>query len=281
MLESSDGKRHKLVQAAFLHTRKRAQLLHPLGVWTAVRYGSKSEAELAAELPPHMHCELKAICNAIQRRFCGVQRALARTAAQARRSQSDVHLRELLSGMQGFLEDREARVEELETLLAGLSLPKACNEGNHLSRGDIEFLESRGEYQLALQYVLEHSGNIKGTMFLQHSACWSPFPLVRGLVLDCIRPGIDGTVPGYSPPHSFAQTHAKVWALSRPVDSNMALMARAHQGWGDGAAGEVMVGVMRLLPCKDLVKVQLVRITTCFVGQLPAFPYSYISYHTF
>ena len=113
-------------------------------------------------------------------------------------------------------------------------------------------------------------------MFLQHSARGLPgsLPLLRSLVLDCIRPGKDGTLPGYSPSHNFAQTHAKGWAQGGPVDSNMALMARAHQGWGDVAAGEVMVCVMRLLQGKDLVEVQQVCITTCSITPFSPFRYS-------
>ncbi|KXZ47387.1 hypothetical protein GPECTOR_35g825 [Gonium pectorale] len=42
-------------------------------------------------------------------------------------------------------------------------------------------------------------------------------PRLRGLLLDCARPGDDGRLPGYAPSPAFAQTWAKGWGQGPPV----------------------------------------------------------------
>lgn len=60
-------------------------------------------------------------------------------------------------------------------------------------------------------------------------------PLLRGLVLDCIRPAFDGTLPGYQPSARFAQTYAKGWACRGPADERtrdvFAQASKASEGW--------------------------------------------------
>jgi hypothetical protein len=89
------------------------------------------------------------------------------------------------------------------------------------------------ELQAALSYARQVHTADAGTMFLQPYFRFARIraPLLRGLVLSAIRPGVDGTLPGYSPSPAFAQTHAKGWARDGPAGSRgNVLAARAVGG---------------------------------------------------
>lgn len=265
VVEDPEGTRHKLVQASFQRTGRVAPQLHPLSLWGMVRNCGMSRAELSAGLPPHFQRELHAILDALESQFCRVQRALAHMAAQAQAQQSQGRLCELLDGMQGFLADRSGWEEELENVLASLSLEEGsgnASDGGARSSVDEKTLYSSSSFQHALHYVLRHiEGKVEGSMFYRHRShrdAPCPLPLLRGLVLDCIRPGVDGTLPGYSPSHSFAQTYAKGWARGGPQDTSVVRAARAQQGWGDGETIEILIGEVRQLPCENLGMAQMV-----------------------
>lgn len=278
VVEEPRGTRHKLVQAAFQRTGRAAQLLHPLTVWDKVRNSRTSRAQLSAGLPPHFQRELHAILDATEGHFCRVLRVLAHMAAQAHSQQSQGRLCELLDGMQGFLADRGGQVMELENMLASLTLLEGGHESSGRSaegeqnRGAVKALHTSDSFQKALHYVLQHTGGrVEAPMFwrrISHHEAPGSLPLLRGLVLDCIRPDMDGTLPGYSPSPNFAQTHAKGWARNGPADTNMVLASRAHQGWGEGSAAEILLGGFRQLSYERLGKVQLVckewqRVISC------------------
>jgi hypothetical protein len=277
VVEEPRGTRHKLVQAAFQRTGRAAQLLHPLTVWDKVRNSCTSRAQLSAGLPPHFQCELHAILDAMEDHFCRVLRYLAHMAAQANSQQSQGRLCELMDGMQGFLADRGGQVMELENMLASLTLEEGressgCSAEGVQNRGAVKALHSSDSFQKALHYVLQHTGGrVEAPMFwrrISHIEAPGSLPLLRGLVLDCIRPGMDGTLPGYSPSPNFAQTHAKGWARNGPADTNMALASRAHQAWGEGSAAEILLGVISQLSYERLNGVQLVckewqRVISC------------------
>lgn len=93
-------------------------------------------------------------------------------------------------------------------------------------------LLSSAKFSAALRYCLVQGSAEAGPMHLQPSYRWDPgpAPLLRGLLLDCLRPGVDGSLPGYTPSPAFAQTHCKAWQREGPRGRRGALLAAQAAG---------------------------------------------------
>jgi hypothetical protein len=53
---------------------------------------------------------------------------------------------------------------------------------------------------------------------------YQPAPSLRGLLLSCIKPSTDGTLPGYTPSPAFQQTYCKGWAKG-PQQGRVSVLA--------------------------------------------------------
>jgi hypothetical protein len=56
------------------------------------------------------------------------------------------------------------------------------------------------------------------------SDSYQPAPSLRGLLLSCIKPSTDGTLPGYTPSPAFQQTYCKGWAKG-PQQGRVSVLA--------------------------------------------------------
>ncbi|EFJ39407.1 hypothetical protein VOLCADRAFT_101012, partial [Volvox carteri f. nagariensis] len=84
---------------------------------------------------------------------------------------------------------------------------------------DVEQFHSRPAFRRALKYAVAHGhtpwpldneGDLLAlSMYYEHAARTAP--LLRALLLDCVRPAEDGSLPGYTPSPAFTQTWAKGW----------------------------------------------------------------------
>ena len=128
---------------------------------------------------------------------------------------------------------------------------------------DAAELCSSPEFRAALRCVLRVGSAEAGPMFLRSDFQQrpGPAPLLRGLVLACIQPGVDGTLPGYTPSLAFAQTYAKGWVHSGPVGERGAFLAARAAGEEPASSsgiGMVAWQVMPLLEGQHLPAVALV-----------------------
>jgi hypothetical protein len=175
----------------------------------------------------------------------------------ARAGSSDV------SQLNGSMEARSAAWEGRTTWLPG---------DDHGSLSGFE-LASRPAFHTALRYVLKKRSAEAHSMYFdrcnlqqqqqQQQQQYQSFkpapatPLLRGLILDCIRPGQDGTLPGYTPLPGIAQTHAKGWK-NGPAVGRMAHMASAQRSVASALSDEGLVAAVLQLEGTRLVKAQLV-----------------------
>jgi hypothetical protein len=80
---------------------------------------------------------------------------------------------------------------------------------------------STPQFAEALKYVVDRGTAAVPSMFWEpgsssgygsSSSSRDPAPALRGRILECIRPGADGSLLGYTPLPAFRQTYAKGWA---------------------------------------------------------------------
>jgi hypothetical protein len=261
VLVAADGSRHKLVSEQYKRASLAAQGLHPLCVWDAVRCGGLSRQELLAGLPSHFQRELLSILDALARRFCWVQQQLqAQLEAGALLHWAWLdELQQLLGQLEGPLADRagvlrqaQGMVETVARLAQGSGLQGAG--ADDAASG----LLGSGGFLRALRYALQRGTADAGPMFLSASYASQPgtAPLLRSLVLDCVRPGEDGSLPGYTPSPGFQQTFAKGWARAGPRGSRLPGLLQPPPVLQ--LADESAMSFLRLLGGKDLVVAQLV-----------------------
>lgn len=238
------GERCKLVQAAFKRAGTAALNLHPLLVWDAVRCGGASRADLASGLPAHMQREL----DALQQRYNFVAGQLAAAAEQLLgREESSSSLEQLSSQLASLSLDDAAASDESAWLDDGPVMQHArhptaspCTAAagaTDASAADAVELRGSPAFLQALHYALDAGSTDAGPMFLEHDRLIAPgsAPLLRGLLLACIPPGVDGSLPGYTPSSAFVQTHAKGWVRSGPQGPRGAFLAA--RAAGEAAAG--------------------------------------------
>jgi hypothetical protein len=130
------------------------------------------------------------------------------------------------------------------------STPRACKEA----------LYSSTAFHAALRYTLSKGCAEVASMCFNRSTLrtrGSAPCLLRGLILDCIRPGNNGTLPGYAPSPGLAQTHAKGWKRG-PGDVRMARITSACPAATGVLSDEDLAGSILRLEGRDLVVAQLV-----------------------
>ena len=98
---------------------------------------------------------------------------------------------------------------------------------------------------------IQHQQHMAGTSSQQ------PLWLLRGLILNCVRPGHDGALSGYVPSPGVAQTYAKGWRQG-PADGRMAQLTSMRPADTSMLSNADVVGCILRLEGESLVQVQLV-----------------------
>jgi hypothetical protein len=94
----------------------------------------------------------------------------------------------------------------------------------------------------------------------RHTACTTgpAPPLLRSMILDCLRPGSDGTLPGYASSPGVAQSHARAWRERGPVDERMGLATSEEPAVMSMLRDADVVDAILRLEGRELVGAQLV-----------------------
>lgn len=222
VLQAADGQRSKLVQLSFKQTGHMAKhMLHPLVVWDAVRCGA-SRSSFLKGLPTHYQAEADAILTALDGRFWWVLKLL----------QLEVEQAWMVKG---------GRAECTAAAAAGAAVTSASQlhsvstspgyASNSSSSSNAGLMVCSAAFQHSLQYALRKDTHFITSMFSSNpksaaaaSSGSSQAPGLRGLLLECIKPGSDGSLPGYTPTTAFKQTYAKGWAKG-PQEGRMSVLA--------------------------------------------------------
>ncbi len=275
VLTSADGRRHKLVQPAYMHGCLAGRWLHPLSVWDAVCCSGLSRQHLLAGLPMHFQRELASILDTLTAQYCSVQRELQvqLSAGSLLHWAWDDEVQGLLARLQQpAVEDREQVERQVAGMLGtahatagGDSGSSSSSSGGATSAGATSAssaaaassLHSSNAFHAALQYAMSHRTAAAGPMYLPHTnqTTPSPTPLLRSLILRCIRPSSNGTLPGYSPSPTFQQTYAKGWARGQAAGRLVALLEPPPVLQ---LTDEAAMGFLRLLGGRDLGSALLV-----------------------
>lgn len=277
VLTSADGRRHKLVQPAYMYGCLAGRWLHPLSVWDAVCCGGLSRQQLLAGLPRHFQRELTGILDALTEQYCSVQRELQvqLSAGGLLHWALDDEVQGLLARLQQpAVENRQ----QVERQVAGMLATAHATGGGNVSSGSgsgdatcaagatsvssaaaASSLHSSDAFHVALQYAMSHGTAAAGPMLLPRTHCHttptSAAPLLRSLILRCIRPSITGTLPGYSPSPAFQQTYAKGWARGQTAGRLAALLEPPPVLQ---LTDEAAMAFLRLLGGRDLGRALLV-----------------------
>jgi hypothetical protein len=132
-----------------------------------------------------------------------------------------------------------------------------------------EDLHRSTPFHAALRYVLQKGSANVASMYLDESIEQGPHApsgsgrpaallLLRSLVFDCVRPGQDGTLLGYTPSPGMAQTHAKGWRKWGPTDERMDRITSALPAATSVLRDEDLVEALLRLKGRQLVEAQLV-----------------------
>lgn len=264
VVADAGGVRHKLVQHAYKCSSAAAHALHPMLVWDAVRRRGASYGHLAASLPQHCRQELDAILNALLSQFRRVQQALQQqleawsgglsgTATDIKHLGGDavlpIRARYLGASVSaepagpvgsddgGAPEVTPAMVRSvMSALTTGASTTATAQHTSAAPAPDTTDASGPSPVEAAvhraLQYVLQKRSTTSPSLFYHASSLHSigsegrAAPLLRVLILDCIQPGPDGCLQGYTPSPAFQQTFAKGWAR-RPVEGPAAPIAQS------------------------------------------------------
>jgi hypothetical protein len=231
----SEQQRCKLVLQQFQQlSRAASHLLHPLMMWDAVFRG-RSRAELAEGLPVHFAAELDGILAALDGQFWAVQKLLDQQLQKAWLSTS------ALSSVSGSSSkgavvssvdvasapagEADANAERLSAT-ADDDHPTAASEACSTGATGSAAVLNTPQFADALQYAVDRGTAAVASMFwaprtASSSNGSSTAPALRGRILECIRPGLDGILPGYTPSPAFKQTYAKGWARGPPAGSRV------------------------------------------------------------
>jgi hypothetical protein len=124
----------------------------------------------------------------------------------------------------------------------------------------------RDDYAYDYEYDF-YSGDSEDVSSIATTTIWDPStgkwesarvpPLLRSLVLDCIRPRQDGTLPGYTPSPGMAWSHAKSWKWG-PADERMVRITSALPAATSVLRDEDLVEALLRLEGRQLVEAQLV-----------------------
>ncbi len=226
ILSHPDGSNHKLVATAYKLAKRAGLFLHPLAAWDRVRRGGQARAALLRPgLPAHWRAELEACLDALQESYAGVRREVEMALREVEGDGSVGGGRHGRGpgpdpGPIGSHDDRELR---LALALSRLNLGPPQGSGrpgadSGPTSSDSDADSAGGplslEYRAALRLALWSRYPGPPSMYLAASSVRQrgPGALMRGLLLDCIRPRRDGALPGYAPSANMALTLAKGWA---------------------------------------------------------------------
>ncbi|KAG2502098.1 hypothetical protein HYH03_000590 [Edaphochlamys debaryana] len=231
-----DGQRYKHVQVPYKQVSMARQSLHPLFVWDRVCYGGATPSSLATGLPLRFRRELDAILSALAE---GYGRARGDLLGLLRHAEAEGRLADLRcpagasssngTGAAAGSPDEIAKAAEAVTAALVVRLSIDCggaSRATQTSSARSPTLPSDVPPKLlrALAYAL--AALAVGTEPLQDShvppsmyytgppaeGSAVPAPSLRRLLLHCVQPSVDGTLPGYAPSGLMAQEWAKDWA---------------------------------------------------------------------
>ncbi|KAG2488438.1 hypothetical protein HYH03_012945 [Edaphochlamys debaryana] len=248
VLAAPDVRRYKLVQESYKRASWAGRLLHPLSVWDRVCCGGASHASLSAGLPGHFRSELDSILAALSECYGEARAELLRVLRAAARAG---RLKKLMKRLPAA-SDGGGGDQALAALLSQLNLddepaePTAGPAANPavdtatssaaasprpgVGPGSAAGFMACPHFRRALAHAAEHlyrslpGAPIPDTcapasMFLAPPCMDAPHDTpppagrhLHALLLHAVRPGADGSLPGYTPSPGFAQTWAKGWA---------------------------------------------------------------------
>jgi hypothetical protein len=225
----SEQQRCKLVLQQFQRLSRAASHLHPLMVWDAVFRG-RSRAQLAEGLPVHFAAELDAMLAALDGQFWAVQKLLDQQLQKAWLGSS------AMSGGSGSGSGAAVPTPDAAPAPAGEADAIPASHAERLPAAEADDGTATGEvssvtvsagvlgttqFADALNYAVDKGTAAVADMFrdarTSSSSGSSPARALRGRILECIRPGLDGSLPGYTPSPAFKQTYAKGWAKGPPA----------------------------------------------------------------
>ncbi|KAG1670820.1 hypothetical protein FOA52_003411 [Chlamydomonas sp. UWO 241] len=230
VLMTAEGERHKLVQESYKCASQAAKALHPLAVWDAVLCGASSH-QVLDHLPANLGGDARAVLDVLGGSYNAVLQQLQQQFERAQEQGLAQRSRQLVATAWG-MEDEEAgggsssTLVELQGLMAGLSLTAPAGLGLSTVQEKGRSSSSRSAaFQAALRYVLLKGSRRAPSMYLDmislsSKAFWignRAAPLLRSLILQCIRPDVDGSLPGYLPSPNVRQTSAKGWVAGPQV----------------------------------------------------------------
>lgn len=227
VLQGGDSHRCKLVQLSFKQTGHLAKhALHPLVVWDAV-YRGVGRGTILKGLPSHYQVEADAILTALNHQFWRVQALLQEEVERTWLAQGCMAGN--ASAAATAAAPAAAPVAALEQQLAGLALStSAAGEAmpvwasSSASTGETAAMKLSAAFRDAVQYAISKDTHFVSSLFKSDKTA----PGLRGLILECIRPSTDGSIPGYTPSPAFKQTYAKGW-MKGPQQGRMSASAPA------------------------------------------------------
>ncbi|KAG1670819.1 hypothetical protein FOA52_003410 [Chlamydomonas sp. UWO 241] len=252
----AEGERRKLVEETYKCASLTAKALHPLAVWDAVLCGASSR-QLLDRLPAHLCEDACAVLDALSGSYDAVLQQLQQQLRRAQEQGLAQRCRELAATSEeaGGRGSSSSSLVELQSLMAGpslaaqgdLGLNTMQEMGSSSTTGSSSSSSTTAAFQAALRYVLLQGSCRAPSMHLDvrslgTDAFWDDSsddssddswegggaaPLLRGLVMQCIRPAVDGSLPGYLPCPNVRQTSAKGW-VAGPQVGRLALAQREN-----------------------------------------------------
>ena len=200
-----DGTNVKLVDGAYKRSSAAADLLHPLIVWDRVRTGGEGRSGMLDRrcLAAHHRAELAAILDALQASYGRARglvlaQALPGPGLEAARSDS---VPEAPHGSGSGPAPSGSGAEGLGAEALALAADTARRLGG-AGPASMHYDTALGRRQPRHWCLLGAPGSASG----------GGHGLMRTLLLDCVRPGADGSLPGYAPSRGCLATIAKGWA---------------------------------------------------------------------
>ncbi|KAG2502099.1 hypothetical protein HYH03_000591 [Edaphochlamys debaryana] len=224
-----DGQRYKHVQVPYKQVSMARQSLHPLFVWDRVCYGGATPSSLATGLPLRFRRELDAILSALAE---GYGRSRGDLLGLLRHAEAEGRLADLhrLANAAERADGHDAAkfhallvvlwctsgrgpgapVQSQANSTSAPSPAVSCGPPPKLLRALVCAVRALGGSNAPLQ-----DSHVPPSMYYtgppaEGSAV--PAPSLRRLLLHCVQPSVDGTLPGYTPTGLMAQEWAKDWA---------------------------------------------------------------------
>ena len=224
-----------------------ASLLHPLAVWDAICCGGASFSQLNSGLPTHFQAELHGIVDALHSSYSTVALVVleaAKLLLEVRQTEESVargHAEfsaavtesQLTAAESGACTAAGAGEEATAAAAAAAAVAAEAKENVVIAAAmEAAALPLTSSFVKALQYVCAKQIVTAPPMFLLSStsataqddswqlACKvasriAQAPLgagqLRHLLMDCVRPGVDGCLPGYTPSPNFSQVTPPVF----------------------------------------------------------------------